>query len=198
MEYTPDDFNGYEQFLTLGRLVTPRPVGWISTVDSSGEPNIAPYSFVSPLSVDPPVIGLSVAPHPDGSMKDTAQNVLDTDEFVYHLLTDEFLDQMNETARDVDHSEFDLIDVETTSCTSVEVPRIDTAPAWLECTTYDTHEIAETQVIYGEVERIGIADAFVDETDLPDVDAIEESVLGHLIDEHYTTLDLLEKHQPDD
>lgn len=26
-------------------IITPRPIGWISTVDADGRPNLAPYSF---------------------------------------------------------------------------------------------------------------------------------------------------------
>ena len=37
-------------------LVVPRPIGWISTVDAAGAPNLSPYSFFNAVSSYPPVI----------------------------------------------------------------------------------------------------------------------------------------------
>lgn len=36
--------------------VVPRPVGWISTLDAAGVPNLAPFSFFNAVSERPPMV----------------------------------------------------------------------------------------------------------------------------------------------
>jgi flavin reductase (DIM6/NTAB) family NADH-FMN oxidoreductase RutF len=40
-------------------LVTPRPIGWISTLDRNGVANLAPYSFFNLVSDIPPCVAFS-------------------------------------------------------------------------------------------------------------------------------------------
>ena len=40
-------------------LVTPRPIGWVSTLDKDGVPNLAPYSFFNAISDKPPMVMFS-------------------------------------------------------------------------------------------------------------------------------------------
>lgn len=197
MELDPQDLGGYELFLTLGRLVTPRPVGWISTVSETGQHNVAPYSFVTPASVDPPVLVFTATNKPDGSMKDTARNAVDTGEFVYNVFTAGLLDEMNDSAADVDASEFETADIDHTDSEVVAPRRVVGCPAWLECSVRETIEIEGTQVIFGDVEHVGIREDYLDEAGLPDLTHLEDRVLGHVIGDHYTRLELLEKTQPE-
>lgn len=197
MEAKPDSFGGYELFVTLGRLVSPRPVGWISTVSDDGQHNVAPYSFVTPVSVDPPILVFTAAPKPDGSMKDTARNAIDSGEFVYNVFTAGLLDEMNDSAADVEGSEFESADIDYQESEVVEPRRVVGCPAWLECTVRDTIEMEGTQVVFGDVEHFGIREDYRDDTGLPDVEHIQERVLGHVIDQHYTRMELLEKEQPE-
>jgi flavin reductase (DIM6/NTAB) family NADH-FMN oxidoreductase RutF len=37
-------------------LITPRPIGWISTRGTDGSENLAPYSFFNGVSYDPPQV----------------------------------------------------------------------------------------------------------------------------------------------
>ena len=34
----------------LNALVAPRPIGWISTIDSTGRTNLAPFSYFNAIS----------------------------------------------------------------------------------------------------------------------------------------------------
>jgi hypothetical protein len=40
-------------------IVAPRPIGWISSVDSGGRVILAPYSFFNAFCESPPIIGFS-------------------------------------------------------------------------------------------------------------------------------------------
>ena len=40
-------------------IVSPRPIGWISSISKSGDVNLAPYSFFNAISDSPPMVGFS-------------------------------------------------------------------------------------------------------------------------------------------
>lgn len=60
---------------------TPRPIGFISTVNAKGETNLAPFSYFAAVGHDPLVVMVSFT-HPNGDdMKGTCENILTTKEF---------------------------------------------------------------------------------------------------------------------
>lgn len=74
-------------------IIAPRPIGWISSQNAQGQLNLAPYSFFNAFNYAPPILGFASI-----SWKDSVQNVLETREFVWNLLTKELGKQMNRTA----------------------------------------------------------------------------------------------------
>lgn len=71
-------------------LVIPRPIGWITSIDSHGEVNLAPYSFFNAVSYRPPQVMFSAArgnTSPGDDHKDTQRNIEETGEFVCNLTT---------------------------------------------------------------------------------------------------------------
>ncbi len=71
-------------------IVTPRPIGWISTLGPGGVPNLAPYSFFNALAARPHLIGFG-----SGAMRHTPRNARDTGEFVFNLTSRQLADKMN-------------------------------------------------------------------------------------------------------
>jgi len=57
--------------------VVPRPIAFVSSQDSSGIRNLAPYSYFTVVSHNPPVIMFSSNAKGDG-LKDSTSNILDT------------------------------------------------------------------------------------------------------------------------
>ncbi len=43
----------------LSAAVTPRPIAFVSTIDSKGNKNLSPFSFFNAFSVNPPVLVFS-------------------------------------------------------------------------------------------------------------------------------------------
>ncbi|MBK0432777.1 flavin reductase family protein, partial [Klebsiella pneumoniae] len=64
----------------LNAIVGPRPIGWIASLDSAGQRNLAPYSFFNCFNYRPPIIGFA-----SGGWKDSVQNIVETKEFVWNL-----------------------------------------------------------------------------------------------------------------
>ncbi|MEM6492426.1 MAG: flavin reductase, partial [Pseudomonadota bacterium] len=66
-------------------LVTPRPIGWITTISADGVVNCAPYSFFNAVASDPPMVMYASNGSKAGSPKDTLTNVEGTGEFVVNV-----------------------------------------------------------------------------------------------------------------
>ncbi len=73
-------------------IVGPRPIGWISSHDSEGRLNLAPYSFFNAFNYIPPIIGFSSV-----GRKDSLNNIEQTGEFVWNLATRPLAEQMNQS-----------------------------------------------------------------------------------------------------
>ncbi len=55
MFYRPEDGHGLPHN-PFNAIVTPRPIGWISTRASDGSNNLAPYSFFNAVAYVPPQV----------------------------------------------------------------------------------------------------------------------------------------------
>jgi len=75
-------------------IVAPRPIGWISSVDVQGRPNLAPYSFFNAVCDDPPMVYFSTA----AQRKDSLSNIEATGEFVVNFVGARHARAMNATA----------------------------------------------------------------------------------------------------
>ena len=90
--YEPKNGHGLKHD-PFNAIIAPRPIGWISSRDGSGNINLAPYSFFNAFCYHPPIIGFSST-----NWKDSAGNIQDTGEFVWNLATMDLAKQMNATA----------------------------------------------------------------------------------------------------
>lgn len=150
----------------IAALVSPRPIGWISTLSASGVRNLAPYSYFNLMASRPPIVAFG-----SGGRKDTQINIEATKEFVCNLATLDLADAVNlssmEVAHDVD--EFDLVGLEAAPSRLVRPPRVARAPAALECRhvatiplpSADPHEPHLFSLIVGQVVSVYIDDRFI-------------------------------------
>ena len=82
--------------LLIGSIV-PRPIGFVSTISTSGAKNLAPFSFFNGVCSDPmAVLFCPVIRSSDGQEKDTLKNIKATKEFVVNIVSEEFADKMNQ------------------------------------------------------------------------------------------------------
>ena len=146
----------------LTATVTPRPIGWVTSVSPEGTVNAAPYSFFNVMGDAPPIVALGIMGKPDGSLKDTARNILSAKDFVVNLVSRDLAEAMNLTCIDAppDVSEIDLAKLETLPSAHVAAPRIARAPVSFECVMQQVVETGPVQrLLIGEVKAIHIADA---------------------------------------
>lgn len=146
-------------------IVTPRPIGWVSTQDAAGRHNLAPYSFFNALSDRPPIVFFSS----DG-MKDSAGNARETGVFACNLATFALKDAMNASSAPLAHgdSEFDRAGLTPVPCRMIDAPRVAEAAVVLECETLEvkplvdrTGQAADYTMVIGQVLGIHIDDAYL-------------------------------------
>ncbi len=136
MFYRPEDGHGLPHN-PFNAIVTPRPIGWISSRDSDGINNLAPYSFFNATAYVPPqVMFTSTTGKADqGDTKDSVSNIRATGVFCVNIVEYAMRDAMNASSatlpKEVD--EFDHAGIAVAECDTIECPRVANAPASLEC-----------------------------------------------------------------
>ena len=148
-------------------IVTPRPIGWISTRDANGHDNLAPYSFFNAVAYEPPQVmfaSTSAKPDRDGT-KDTVANIIETGVFVVNVVSHALRDAMNTSsgAWDKDQDEFELAALAKAEAQTINCARVATAPAALECKMTQIIDLAgaHNKMVIGEVTGIYMDDACV-------------------------------------
>ncbi|KUF11115.1 flavin reductase family protein [Pseudoponticoccus marisrubri] len=163
MFYRPENGHGLPHN-PFNAIVTPRPIGWISSRGSDGHDNLAPYSFFNAVAYVPPqVMFASTSAKPDrGDTKDSVAQIRETGVFCVNIVEYAMRDAMNTTSgswdRDVD--EFDLADIEKAACETIDCARVANAPANLECrlTQIVPLEGAANFLVLGEVTGVHMRD----------------------------------------
>lgn len=151
-------------------LVVPRPIGWISSLDAEGRPNLAPYSFFNAMAADPPVVvfGTSLRPR-ETARKDSQANIETTGEFVVNLATEALKDPMNASAASLPAGadEFAHAGLKTLPSRLVKPPRVAASPVALECRHLKTVELPcddpgrANYAVFGQVIGIHIDDGLI-------------------------------------
>jgi flavin reductase (DIM6/NTAB) family NADH-FMN oxidoreductase RutF len=159
--YDPEQTGGHAFYKLLTALVIPRPIAWVSTRSAQGVDNLAPHSFFTVASADPPVLAFTSV-----GRKDTLRNVEATGEFVVNLAVEPLLRQVNESATNfpAELGEFDAVGLRREPSEKVSPPRVADSPASLECRLHSTVGLGGRSVlVLGRVVH-----ATVDETVLVD------------------------------
>ena len=84
-----------EKYRLLNGGITPRPIAWISTRSRDNIDNLAPYSFFTVASCNPPVLLYTQVTQRSGIDKDTLQNLIETGECVVNIVNSALLEKMN-------------------------------------------------------------------------------------------------------
>ena len=156
-------------FSPIKAIVSPRPIGWISSCGKDGSINLAPYSYFNTISELPPMVMFSSAPLGNAQHKDSLHNVIETKEFVVNVVSAALGDAMNITSADLAYgqNEFTAAGLEMADCNTVKVPRVAAAPAALECKLWKVIELPKPEaggagvMVIGTISGIHIADETV-------------------------------------
>jgi flavin reductase (DIM6/NTAB) family NADH-FMN oxidoreductase RutF len=163
MFYRPADGHGLPHN-PFNAVVTPRPIGWISTRGAGGSENLAPYSFFNAVAYVPPQVMFSSTSAKDdrGDTKDSVANIRDTGVFCVNIVEYAARDAMNRTsgAWPKETDEFTDAGIDRADCSEIPCSRVAAAPANLECklTQIVKLEGAHNFAVFGEVVGVHLRD----------------------------------------
>lgn len=148
-DFDPQAMGSAAFYRFMTSVVVPRPIAWISTVTPDGRTeNLAPHSFFSIASTDPPIVQFTSI-----GRKDSLRNVEDTGEFVVNFASEALLRLINATATDFPRnvSEFDYAGIEREPSLRVRPPRVAASPVALECRSHTTVRMGNSTLVFGRV-----------------------------------------------
>ncbi len=186
MFYRPKDGHGLAHN-PFSALITPRPIGWISTQSRDGIANLAPYSFFNVVAGTPPTVLFSPGRR-RGEPKDSLRNVLATGEFTINLVDEALAEAMNLTSGEYEPGidEFELAGLTSVPGQSVGAPLVVASPANLECRVTRTVDLGDpptNTVVFGNVERVHVRADLLDGTR---VDPLGLRAVGRMAGSGYT------------
>nr|WP_245286533.1 flavin reductase family protein [Bradyrhizobium sp. ARR65] len=164
MRIDPSELGAERIYRLMTGIVVPRPIAWVTSLSAKGVVNLAPFSAFTFVSQKPPMLAVSIG-RKAGVYKDTAHNILDTEEYVIHIADTPLMSALHESS--VEHppdvSEVELLKLEVRPSEHIKVPRLAAPPVAMECRFRQCLEFGEarSRLIVGEVVMFHIRDDLV-------------------------------------
>ncbi|MCW5645047.1 MAG: flavin reductase family protein [Rhodoferax sp.] len=184
---TADGMDTATAYRLLCGVVVPRPVAWITTMGADGVVNAAPFSSYNYVAHSPPMLAVNIGSR-NGTLKDTARNIVHSGEFVVNVATESNMELMHQTSAEFasDTSEAQALDIALLPSTVVRPPRIAISPVQMECKLHQAVQLGRLNTLYiGEVVAFHLSDAVYDGRH---VDSTRLRPIARLGGPHYAAL----------
>ncbi len=152
----------------LTRVVAPRPIAFVSSLDPEGLGNLAPFSFFSMGGLNPPSLVFCPVNTRDGFVKDTVRNIETTGEFVVNVVTRAMAERMSQASWTYppDRDEFDEVGFTRTASDLVAPPRVAESPVAIECRLHRILRHGEgplaSNYVIGEALKVHVEESVMD------------------------------------
>lgn len=151
-----------EIYHTMTQTIIPRPIAWVISDHGNGKLNLAPFSYFSAVSSNPPILSLSVGLKRDGSKKDTWRNIEERSHFVVQISRVEEVAIVLKSADPLEHgeSEIEHCHLELADFENSPLPRLKKAPIAFYCEKHDIIPIGNGPqgLILGEIRSVYLDD----------------------------------------
>jgi flavin reductase (DIM6/NTAB) family NADH-FMN oxidoreductase RutF len=158
----PSELDPQSVYKLLIGSVVPRPIAWTSTVSREGTRNLAPFSFFTVASRNPPMLCISLGPRnsDDAPSKDTLSNVEETGEFVINIVSLSLSNNMYESSKShpPETDEFERAGLTPASCEVVRAPRVGEAGVSMECLLDRVLPLGSDHLVIGRMVRFHVRD----------------------------------------
>ncbi|UYZ23738.1 flavin reductase family protein [Mesobacillus jeotgali] len=166
MEIKTDQLEWRDAYKLLQGSVLPRPIAFVSSQDENGNANLAPFSFFTVISSNPMMVCFSpMRRGTDGAKKDTLKNIESTKEFVINIVSEEFVQQMNDCATEFasDVDEFEASGLTKVDSVAVRPSRVKESKVHLECILdqvlhFGGEEAGAGSLVIGKVVHVHVED----------------------------------------
>ncbi|MCI2256535.1 flavin reductase family protein [Domibacillus sp. PGB-M46] len=153
-----------ENYKFLIGSIIPRPIAFVTSMSKEGTLNGAPFSYFNIVSSNPPMISLAIQRN-QGERKDTARNIIESEEFVVHIVDEQNVEKVNETAANLspEESEIERAQLTPVESTKISVPGVKEAKIRMECLLEQSLELGGgdtpgCDLIIGKVVQFHIAE----------------------------------------
>jgi flavin reductase (DIM6/NTAB) family NADH-FMN oxidoreductase RutF len=164
MQIDPAYLDPETAYRLITGVVVPRPIAWVTSLSATGVLNLAPFSAFMFVSPKPPMLAISVG-RKGNIYKDTAQNILNNEEYVVHIADSSLMNAVHESSTEhpPEVSEVEELRLSTLPGDRTKVPRLAAAPIAMECRFRQCLEFGETRsrLIVGEVLVFHIRDGLL-------------------------------------
>jgi flavin reductase (DIM6/NTAB) family NADH-FMN oxidoreductase RutF len=156
----PDSLDPQSRYKLLIGSMVPRPIAWTSTINRQGVHNLAPFSFFTVASRNPPMLCISVGPRTDQppDTKDTLSNIEEMEEFVINIVSLPLSNAMYESSRThpPEADEFEKAGLTPAGCEVVRAPRVEEAAVSMECVLEQVLELGTDHLVIGRMVRFHV------------------------------------------
>lgn len=148
----------------LTSAIIPRPIALVSTLSMDNRPNLAPFSYFSMISHNPPMVSLSFSLS-TRRPKDTRNNIIATKEFTISIISEAFAEAANSTSVEspAHTDEWIISGLTKEDSTLVKPPFVRESAISLECQLYSFQDITApnsaeptTTVVLGLIQKIHV------------------------------------------
>ena len=164
-DFDPAALSAMERSRLLTRVIAPRPIAFVSTLNAAGQGNLAPFSYFNGGGQTPMSCVFAATRDRHGFGKHTLANIEATGEYVINISTRAIAERINKASFEypADVDEFDVAGFTRVPSVRVRPPRVGESPISLEC---KLHAVVphgsgpgSANYIIGEVVMLHVADA---------------------------------------
>lgn len=152
-EFDPAALGDRETTLLVKSILIPRPIAWVGSLAADGTANLAPHSFFTMASEQPPIVLFSST-----TRKDTLANVEATGQFTISLVSRAQFEQANQSSAPYgpEVSEFAAAGVTAEDSVVVSPPRVAGSPAVMECELERVLPVGGNFLVMGTVVHVSV------------------------------------------
>jgi flavin reductase (DIM6/NTAB) family NADH-FMN oxidoreductase RutF len=163
LAFDPADHSPGDIYKLMIGAIVPRPIALVSSVDEANVRNLAPFSYFTACSSNPPVVVFCPIRRPlPPTAKDTLRNIMATREFVVNIVSEEFVERMNATAATVgpEVDEFALSGLTPIASDLIKPARVAESHVQMECRLLQIVQVSDKpgggSLVLGEVKRFHV------------------------------------------
>jgi flavin reductase (DIM6/NTAB) family NADH-FMN oxidoreductase RutF len=140
------------------KFLSPRPTVLLTTVDHEKNVKASPFSFVMPVSIEPPLLAVSI-----GAKQDTLSNIHANREFVVNVPPESILDKF--WACSQEHSPgtnpVKMAGLTPVPSSKVLAPSVGECTAWFECLLEFERQMGDHVLVVGNVVNLTVKDEII-------------------------------------
>ncbi|HVM67198.1 MAG TPA: flavin reductase family protein [Acidimicrobiales bacterium] len=152
-EHPPDRAQGL-----LSSVIVPRPIAMITTSNTDGTVNVAPFSYFMPVTGHPPLLAVTMGGRQErmDQPKDTWSNTSRTGEFVVNVTVAGMAEHIETAAIEFPYgvSELDVLGWHTVPSVKVAHPSLAESPVHLECRVHRVVDLGDAGVAFSTVHLV--------------------------------------------